>query len=93
MSAEYLTIHVLAAGDLFTDVLNAITAFMNQRDFLGLLRITALIGIVMVSAGFMKSRDPAVFAKWFMGYVLCTNILLLPKTQCVDRRHLNANLS
>ncbi len=80
MSTEYLTIHVLAAGDLFTDVLNAITAFMNQRDFLGLLRITALIGIVMVSAGFLKSRDPTVFAKWFLGYVLCTNIVLLPKT-------------
>ncbi len=80
MSVEYLTIHVLAAGDLFTDVLKAITAFMNQRDFLGLLRITALIGIVMVSAGFLKSRDPTVFAKWFLGYVLCTNLLLLPKT-------------
>ena len=26
MSTEYLTIHVLAAGDLFTDVLNADTA-------------------------------------------------------------------
>lgn len=80
MSAEYLTIHVLAAGDLFSDVLNAISTFMNQRDFFGLLKIIALIGIVMVSAGFLKSRDPAVFAKWFMGYVLCTNILLLPKT-------------
>jgi len=33
-----------------------------------------------VSAGFLKSRDPTVFAKWFLGYVLCTNILLLPKT-------------
>ena len=80
MSTQHLTIHVLAAGDLFKDVLNAITAFMNQNDFLGLLRITALIGIVMVTGGFLKSRDPTVFAKWFLGYVLCTNILLLPKT-------------
>lgn len=83
MSTQHLTIHVLAAGDLFKDVLNAITAFMNQSDFRGLLRITALIGIVMVTAGFLKSRDPTVFAKWFLGYVLCTNLLLLPKTSVI----------
>jgi len=80
MSTEYMSIHVLAAGDLFRDVLNAITVFMNQSDFSGLLRIMALVGIVMVSAGFLKSRDPMVFAKWFLGYVLCTNVVLLPKT-------------
>ena len=80
MSTHFITIHVLAAGDLFKDVLNAITTFMNQRDFAGLLRITALIGIVMVAGGFLKSRDPLVFAKWFLGYVLCTNVLLLPRT-------------
>ena len=80
MGSGYLTIHVLSCGDLFKDVLNAITAFMNQGDFLGLLRISALIGIIMVSAGFLKSRDPMVFAKWFLGYVLCTNLLLIPKT-------------
>ena len=80
MSHHFMTIHVLAAGDLFADVLNAITAFMSQNDFLDLLRITALIGIVMVTVGFLKSRDPMVFAKWFFGYVLCTNLLLIPKT-------------
>lgn len=80
MSHHVMTIHVLAAGDLFADVLNAITAFMSQNDFFDLLRITALIGIVMVTVGFLKSRDPMVFAKWFFGYVLCTNVLLIPKT-------------
>lgn len=80
MSGSFMTIHVLAAGDLFADVLSAITAFMSQNDFLDLLRITALVGIVMVTVGFLKSRDPMVFAKWFLGYVLCTNILLIPKT-------------
>lgn len=80
MSHYFMTIHVLAAGDLFTDVLNAITAFMNQNDFLDLLRISALIGIIMITAGFLKSRDPMIFAKWFLGYVVCTNLLLIPKT-------------
>ena len=80
MSHHFITIHVLAAGDLFADVLNAVTAFMSQNDFLDLLRITALIGIVMATVGFLKSRDPMVFAKWFFGYVLCTNLLLIPKT-------------
>lgn len=80
MSHYFMTIHVLAAGDLFADVLNAITAFMNQNDFLDLLRISALIGIIMITAGFLKSRDPMIFAKWFLGYVVCTNLLLIPKT-------------
>jgi conjugal transfer mating pair stabilization protein TraG len=80
MSDGFITIHVIAAGDLFADVLNAITAFMSQNDFFDLLRITAFIGIVMVTVGFLKSRDPMVFAKWFVGYVLCTNLLVIPKT-------------
>lgn len=75
-----ITIHVLAGGELFQHVLNAITAFMKQDSFLGLLRITALIGIVMATVGFLKTRDPMAFARWFLGYVLFVNVVLLPKT-------------
>lgn len=46
-----ITIHVLACGELFAEVLNAIAAFMKQDSFLGLLRITALAGIVMATVG------------------------------------------
>lgn len=75
-----ITIHVLAAGDLFQHVLNAITAFMRQNSFYGLLRITALIGIIMAAVGFLKTRNPLSFAQWFVAYVLFTNLVLLPKT-------------
>lgn len=75
-----ITIHVLAGGELFQHVLNAISAFMKQDSFLGLLRITALIGIVMATIGFLKTRDPMAFARWFLGYVLFVNLVLLPKT-------------
>ncbi|RMW99882.1 conjugal transfer mating-pair stabilization protein TraG [Legionella jordanis] len=75
-----ITIHVLAGGELFQHVLNAISAFMKQDSFLGLLRITALIGIVMATIGFLKTRDPMAFARWFIGYVLFVNLVLLPKT-------------
>ncbi|MCW8445693.1 conjugal transfer mating pair stabilization protein TraG [Fluoribacter gormanii] len=75
-----ITIHVLAGGELFQHVLNAITAFMKQDSFLGLLRITALIGIVMATIGFVKTRDPMAFARWFVGYVLFVNVVLLPKS-------------
>ncbi len=75
-----ITIHVLAGGELFQHVLNAIATFMKQDGFLGLLRITALIGIVMATVGFLKTRDPMAFARWFLGYVLFINIVLLPKT-------------
>lgn len=75
-----ITIHVLAGGELFQHVLNAISAFMKQDSFLGLLRITALIGIVMATIGFIKTRDPMAFARWFLGYVLFVNLVILPKT-------------
>ncbi|RUR24153.1 conjugal transfer protein TraG [Legionella qingyii] len=75
-----ITIHVLAAGELFQHVLNALASFMKQDSFLGLLRITALIGIVMATVGFLKTRDPMAFARWFLGYVLFVNLVLLPKT-------------
>ncbi|WP_419421446.1 conjugal transfer protein TraG N-terminal domain-containing protein (plasmid) [Legionella sp. D16C41] len=75
-----ITIHVLAGGELFQHVLNAISAFMKQDSFLGLLRITALMGIVMATVGFLKTRDPMAFARWFLGYVLFVNLVLLPKT-------------
>lgn len=80
MPAEPITIHVLASGDLFSDVLKAISAFMNQGDFAILLKIAAFVGIVLATAGFIKSRDPTIFAKWFLGFVLCTHALLIPKT-------------
>ncbi len=75
-----LTIHVLGWGELFQTVLNAITAFMKQDSFLGLLRITALAGIVMAASAYLKSQDPMVFGKWFVGYLLFINVALLPKT-------------
>ena len=48
-------IHVLAGGDLFQHVLNAMASFMKQDSFLGLLRITALAGIIMATAAYLKT--------------------------------------
>src|SRR3990167_5969169 len=75
-----ITIHVLAARELFAEVLNAITAFMKQDSFLGLLRITSLAGIIMATVGYLRTRDPMAFGKWFVDYVLFINLALLPKT-------------
>lgn len=76
-----ITIHVLAAGDLFQHVLNTIASFMKQDSFFGLLRITTLIGIVMATVGFLKTRDPMAFGRWFLAYVFFVNVVLLPKTE------------
>ena len=75
-----LTIHVLAFGELFEHVLNAIVKFMDQGSFAGLLRITALVGIIMAAVGYLRTRDPMVFGKWFVAYVFFCNFILLPKT-------------
>ena len=61
-------------------MLNAIATFMKQDGFFSLLRMTALIGIIMASVGYVKQRDPMVFAKWVLGYVLVFQLVILPKT-------------
>jgi conjugal transfer mating pair stabilization protein TraG len=75
-----ITIHVLSAGELLQHVLNAIAAFMKQDSFFGLLRITALAGIIMAGLAYLKSQDPMVFGKWLIGYILFIHVALLPKT-------------
>lgn len=75
-----LTLHVLAGGELYVHVLNAMSTFVKQTGFLSLLRLSALVGIFMVTAGFIKTRDPMVFGRWFVGYLLITQLILLPKT-------------
>lgn len=75
-----ITINVLAGGELFWQVLNAISVFMTQDSFTGLLRITTLVGIIMATVGYLKTRNPMAFVHWFLGYVLVVNCVLLPKT-------------
>ena len=80
--SDVITIHVLAYGELYQQVLNAVAAFMNMKQggFLGLLKLTALIGIIMASVGYLKERNPMIYAKWVMGYVLVLQLVIEPKT-------------
>lgn len=80
LDTSEMTIHVLGFGDIYVVLLNAMAAFMKQDGFAGLLKITALIGIVMASVGYLKQRDPMVYVKWVMGFVLVSQVVILPKT-------------
>ena len=75
-----MTIHVLACGELLQQVLNAMAAFMKQDGFFGLLRLTALMGIIMATIAYLKRHDPLDFAKWLLGYVLICAVVLTPTT-------------
>ena len=75
-----ITIHVLSNGDLFETVLNAMASFVKMDSFAGLVKITTLVGIIMATAGYLKTRDPMAFVRWFLAYILAFNIALLPKT-------------
>lgn len=75
-----ITIQVLGFGELFVQLLNAIAAFMGQSFFSNFLRLTALVGIIMASIGFIKERNPMIYAKWVMSYVLVLQLVLTPKT-------------
>ena len=75
-----ITIHVLSNGELFQTVLNAMASFVDLKSFDGLVRITALVGIIMATVGYIKTRDPMAFGRWFLGYVLVFYCVLIPKT-------------
>lgn len=79
------TINVLGFGELYWQVFNAISSFVYsgeglQAGFNGLLKLTGLIGIVMASVGYLKQRDPMVYAKWVLSYVLVLQLVIMPKT-------------
>lgn len=78
--SDVITIHVLAYGELYQQVLNAVASFMKQDGFFSLLKLTALIGIIMGSVGYIKQRDPMIYGKWVMSYVLVFQLVILPKT-------------
>ena len=75
-----ITIQMLGFGELFQQLLNAVAAFMGQSFFNNFLRLTALIGIIMASIGFIKERNPLIYGKWIMSYVLVLQLVLTPKT-------------
>lgn len=75
------TIYVLGFGELYKLTLNAMASFMGAaKDFQSLLQFTGLIGIIMASVGFIKQRDPMIYVKWVMAYVLVFQVAVLPKT-------------
>ncbi|MDP3704449.1 MAG: conjugal transfer mating-pair stabilization protein TraG [Legionellaceae bacterium] len=75
-----ITIHVLGFGELYQQLLNAVAAMMGQSLFSSFLKLTALMGIIMASVGYIKQRDPMIYAKWVMGYVLVMQLVITPKT-------------
>ena len=75
-----ITIHVLGFGELYQQLLNAVAAMMGQSFFSSFLKLTALMGIIMASVGYVKQRDPMIYAKWVMGYVLVLQLVITPKT-------------
>ncbi len=75
-----ITIHVLGFGELYQQLLNAVAAMMGQSFFSSFLKLTALMGIIMASVGYIKQRDPMIYAKWVIGYVLVLQLVITPKT-------------
>ncbi len=75
-----MTIHVLAFGELYQGVLNAVVAFIGQNTFVTLLRLSALVGIILASISYLRRHDPMEFGKWIITYMVVINVVLLPRT-------------
>jgi conjugal transfer mating pair stabilization protein TraG len=75
-----ITLYALSFGELYSELLGTMGLFIKHDSFMSLLRMSALIGVIMASVGYLKERNPLVYAKWFVGYILIVQVLILPKT-------------
>ncbi len=75
-----ITLYALSFGELYASLLSTMSLFLQQDSLMSLLRMSALIGIIMASVGYLKMRNPLVYAKWFVGYVLIMQLFIVPKT-------------
>lgn len=75
-----LTIHVLDNGELFRQILNATSIFIYGAGFKSILKVAVLSGIIFATVKYLRSRDPMVFASWFVIYMLVTGCVITPKT-------------
>jgi conjugal transfer mating pair stabilization protein TraG len=76
-----LTIHVLDNGELFRQILNATSTFIYGNGFKSILKVAVLSGIIFSTLKYIRSRDPSVFASWFVIYMIVTSCVIAPKTE------------
>lgn len=75
-----ITIHVLGFGDLYKQLLNALAVMVGTSFFASFLRLSALVGIISASVGYIKKRDPMIYGKWIVAYILIIQVAITPKT-------------
>lgn len=75
-----INVYVLGYGEMFSQVLNAISTFIYGKGFSSLVQAGALVGVILSSIHYLKSRDPMVYGKWFLTYTLITSTAIAPNT-------------
>ena len=78
-----ITIHVLSNGELFRHILNATSTFIYGNGFTHLIKIGALVGIILCTVQFIKTRDHSVYARWFVMYLIITTCVIAPRTSVI----------
>lgn len=74
-----MEIHVIANGEVFREAFNAIVTLLGESTFRTAFRLAVLFAVLGVVVTYIKGRDIAVFARWFMLYFVVTVIFLGPK--------------
>lgn len=87
-----LEIHVIANGDVFREVFNAIVTLLGESTFKTAFRLSLLFAVFGVVFTYIRGRDLAVFGKWFVLYFIVTVFFLVPKTNIaiVDSSNIGA---
>lgn len=84
--SELLPLYVISNGDLAKEALNAVVTLLGVSTFATAIRISILFSIIGVAVSYIRGRDIAILAKWFVTYFAITTIMLGPKVtlQIID---------
>ena len=81
-----LPIHVIANGELTRAALNAVVTLLGSSVFFTAIRLSILFAIIGTAVNYVRGKDLAIFAKWFVTYFIVAIIMLGPKVtvQIID---------
>lgn len=89
---QTVPIYTNGGGAILQELFNAIAALAGGSTYLSLLNIALIVGLVwFLMLGIVQRRHARMTLKWFIGFFITFNILLLPKVSVQITDNVNPN--
>lgn len=74
-----LEIYVVANGELARQALNAVAVLLGSATFKTAIKLSILFGILGTAINYIRGKNLAIFARWFITYFFVAIVMLGPK--------------